>query len=404
MTGLNSPLASVTPIDSLRSPVSRATALVPALRERIKEVDKLGKLPEVTVQEMDQSELFQLMTPRTYGGLQTNLRAYMETVSEIGRGDASAAWAAALINICGWLIGALYSKKVQDEIFGANGKVRAAGVLSPRKAKVRRVDGGILIEEGIWGFNSGVYHAQYDLLGIPVVDENGKEIDHGLAIVPTSEITILNDWNVIGLRGSGSSTVTVKDVFVPDERIASISSAIQGGYREGNEGLYRGAFIPMLAVILVFPALGIARAAMETFLEKLPNRGIQYTWYAKQNEAAVTHLQVGEASAKLDAARTIIERVVDEIDLNAFEEAGYMEYEKRARIRRDVGYASQLIWEGVDLLATASGGSLAAESNMFNRIWRDARIANLHGVVCTSTNMELYGRIACGQEANTVLV
>lgn len=404
MSATQPALSPVHFLDAHRDIVARASALRTALRASSKEVDALGKLPESVVTQIDDAGLFQLMTPSQYGGHQTSLRTYMEAVSEIGRGDPSAAWASTLINICAWLMGTLYPKSVQDEIFGANSKVRAAGVVSPRKAKVRRVPGGITIEEGLWGFNSGVYHADYDLLGIPVVDEAGNEVDQGLAIVPTSQITILNDWNTIALRGSGSSSVTVKDVFVPDERIASLSAAIAGGYRDANEGIYKAAFIPMLAIILVFPALGIAKAAMDVFLEKLPNRGIQYTWYTKQNEAAVTHLQVGEASAKLDAARAVIEQAVDEIDRNAVAESVYMDVETRARIRRDVGYASQLIWEGVDLLATASGGSLAAEQNFFNRIWRDARIANLHGVVCTSTNMELYGRIACGQVANTPLV
>ncbi|MBU9360749.1 acyl-CoA dehydrogenase family protein [Burkholderia multivorans] len=404
MTAVQSQLAPANFLDAHRELVSKATALRASLRSSAREVDAAGKLPDSVVKQLDDAGLFQLMTPSQYGGHQTTLRTYMEAVSEIGRGDPSAAWAATLINICSWLMASLYPKNVQEEVFGSNNKVRAAGVISPRKAKTRRVEGGIVVEEGFWGFNSGVYHADYDLLGIPVVDEAGNEIDQGLCIIPTSQITILNDWNTIALRGSGSSSVTVKDVFVPDERIASLSKAIENNYRDRNEGIYTAAFIPMLAIILVFPALGIAKAAMDVFLEKLPNRGIQYTWYKKQDEAAVTHLQVGEASAKLDAARTIIERAVDEIDANAIAGGAAMPTEQRARIRRDVGYASQLIWEGVDLLATASGGSLAAESNFFNRIWRDARVANLHGVVCTTTNLELYGRIACGKEANTPLV
>lgn len=384
----------------------RVTAMVPTLRARTAEVDTLARLPELTIAELDDAGVFDMMVPQSAGGLQTSLRTYMEVVSEVGRGDGSAAWACALINVCNWMAASCLSKSARDEVFGSGGKVRTAGVLSPRKAVVKRVQGGYLIEEGMWGFNSGVYHAQWDLLGIPLVDETGNVVDQGMALIPTTELDFVNDWDTIALRGSGSTSVIVKNRFVPDSRVARLSSILAGDYLSqfgDDEALYRMAFIPVAAIILVFPALGIARAAQEMFLEKLPGRGIQYTWYEKQSEAAVTHLQVGEASSMIDAARLVVERCVDEIDAHA--RAGTMpDPLTRARIRRDTGYASKTIWDAVDILASASGGSLAGARNPFNRVWRDARVANLHGIVCTATNLELYGRMLCGQTPNTPLV
>ncbi len=392
--------------DTAESIIARASALVPALRARVKETDALVRLPDATVDEMSAAGLFDLMTPRRYGGLQTSVHTFMEAVAELGRGDASTGWSAALINICNWMTALLYPQHVTDSVF-ANGGVRACGVLTPRKAKVRRVSGGYVVEDGLWSFNSGVYHANWDLLGFPLVDDAGNVTDQGLALLPIEQVQILDDWDTIGIRGSGSSSVAVQDVFVPDERIASLPAAIEGRYNSPHlrdETLYRVAFIPMLAIILVFPALGVARAALETFLSQLPRRAIQYTWYDKQAEAPVTHLQVGEASAKIDAAELIVARAVDDLDRNAEANRDYMDLTTRARIRRDIGYASKLIWEAVDLLASASGGSLAGAANPYGRIWRDARIANLHGVVCTSTNMELFGRLLCGQPPNTPLI
>ncbi|GJG94260.1 acyl-CoA dehydrogenase family protein [Cupriavidus pauculus] len=384
----------------------RATAMVPALRARTAEVDALARLPESTVAELDGAGILDMMVPKSAGGMQVSLRTYMEVVSEIGRGDGSAAWACALINVCNWMAASCLPQPARDEVFSGRAKVRTAGVLSPRKAVVKRVEGGYLIEEGMWGFNSGVYHAQWDLLGIPLVDESGAAVDQGMALIPTSDLEFLDDWDTIALRGSGSTTVRVRNKFVPDSRVAALSSILAGDYMShfsDDESLYRMAFMPVAAIILVFPALGIARAAQEMFLDKLPGRGIQYTWYEKQSEAAITHLQVGEASAMIDAARLVVERCVDEID--AYAKAGTMpDALTRARIRRDTGYASKTIWEAVDLLASASGGSLAGARNPFNRVWRDARVANLHGIVCTATNLELYGRMLCGQAPNTPLV
>jgi alkylation response protein AidB-like acyl-CoA dehydrogenase len=280
-----------------------------------------------------------------------------------------------------------------------------ASVLAPLKVKTRSIEGGIVIEEGLWSFNSGAHHAQWDNLGIPINDEAGKFVGRGSALVPMSHITFLNDWDTIGLRGSGSTSVTAKDVFVPNERVALLSKVLREDYASVHlpRRLYRMPLLPFLATNLVFPALGMAKAALELFLAKAPNRGIPYTWYEKQDEAAVTHLQLGEVSAKIDAAELILRRSVDELEASR-DRSTAMTREQRVRIWRDAGYASQLIWEAVDKLAAASGGSFATAANPMNRLWRDVRVASLHGGICTSTTMELFGRILSGKEPNTALI
>ena len=101
--------------------------------------------------------------------------------------------------------------------------------------------------------------------GVPVVDESGELIDGGLALMPMSELTIEDTWFVAGMKGTGSNTLVAEDVFVPDHRILPVPRAIQGTYPTGHkdEVLYRSAFIPVLALILVGPQLGLASAALE---------------------------------------------------------------------------------------------------------------------------------------------
>ena len=384
-----------------------AASLVPTLKSRAVETARLGRLPDETIADLEAGGLLAMTTPRKYGGNPVSTRTYLDVVAELGRGDASVAWVTALTNVSTWGAATFFSEAAADEIFGGNEPARAVGVLSPRKAVVKKVEGGYLIEDGLWGFNSGIQHANWDLLGIPLVNADGAVIDQGAAMVRRSDVTVLNDWNVIGISGSGSCTVTVKDLFVPEHRVTSVSKAINGDYPSqlhlADEPLFRAACMPMLAIILVFPALGLGVAALETFLEALPRRGIQYSWYSKQSEAPVTHLQVGEASAKIDAARAILEKHADAIDASAAS-GQYMDYLERARVRRDVGFAEKLIWEAVDLLATASGGSLAAVGNPFTRLWQDARVASLHGIVTPTTNFETFGRLLCGNDAGTPFI
>jgi 3-hydroxy-9,10-secoandrosta-1,3,5(10)-triene-9,17-dione monooxygenase len=165
-----------------------------------------------------------------------------------------------------------------------------------------------------------------------------------------------------------------------------------------HEWLYRAAFVPLGQIIIAFPALGAGLGALDIFMEQLPRRAIAYSPYTKQREAPVTHLQLGEASAKIDAARMIIANAADEIERHA--KAGTaMDQMIQARIRRDTGFASRLIWEGIDLLAGASGGSFASVAHPLNRIWHDARVASLHATLVPSTVFELYGRMMCGLDS-----
>ena len=94
--------------DADQAPVARATALIPALRARAKETDALCRLPDATVKDLNDARLMELLTPRRYGGLQTDIATYKAVCAEIGRGCGSAAWVVAITNICNWLAATLY--------------------------------------------------------------------------------------------------------------------------------------------------------------------------------------------------------------------------------------------------------------------------------------------------------
>ena len=208
--------------------VARATALRLKLRERATETDRLARLPEATIADLERARLFEITTPRIYGGLQLDVRAYMDAMVELGRGDASVSWVATLVNINNWFVATLFPPEVSERVFAKPG-ARVAAVLQPRSCKVRKVSGGFQIEEGVWAFNSGIYHAQWDILGFSVQDETGGSLV--FALVPKAEVQILDDWDTIGVRGSGSSSVAVRDVFVPDIRVVRADSAQFGKYK-----------------------------------------------------------------------------------------------------------------------------------------------------------------------------
>jgi alkylation response protein AidB-like acyl-CoA dehydrogenase len=223
-------------------------------------------------------------------------------------------WVATLVNINNWFISTLFPSEVSELVFAKPG-ARVAAVLQPRSCKARKVSGGFQIEEGVWAFNSGIYHAQWDMVGFPVHEETGGYLV--FALFPKTDVQVLDDWDTIGVRGSGSSSVAVRDVFVPDIRVVRADGAQFGKYKStqfDHEWLYRASFIALGQIIIAFPALGAGLGALDVFMEQLPRRAIAYSPYMMQREAAVTHLQLGEASAKIDAARTIIAAAADAIE------------------------------------------------------------------------------------------
>src|SRR5260370_37522830 len=152
-----------------------------------------------------------------------------------------------------------------------------------------------------------------------------------------TDVQIIDDWDTIGVRGSGSSSVAVRDVFVPDLRIVRADSAQFGKYKStqlDHEWLYRASFTALGQIIIVFPALGAGLGALDIFMEQLPQRAIAYSPYSSQREAPITHLQLGEASAKIDTARMIIASAADAIEREA-KAGGLMDQMTQARIRRD---------------------------------------------------------------------
>src|SRR5216683_5896102 len=135
--------------------VAKADALRLTLRERATDTDRLARLPEATVADLEQARLFEITTPRRNGGLQLDVRTFMDAMVALGRGDASVSWVATLVNINNWFIATLFPPQVSEEVFAKPG-ARVAAVLQPRSCKLRRVRGGFHIEEGLWPFNSAV--------------------------------------------------------------------------------------------------------------------------------------------------------------------------------------------------------------------------------------------------------
>lgn len=374
--------------------VGRAREIVPLLARHAARTEEDRRVADEDIALIDEAGLFSIMKPRRLGGLETDMRTTLEVSRELARGCGSTAWVTTLMNVCSFFAG-LFDDRAQRDLWEDTPGARIAGVLAP-SAEATKVDGGYRVT-GTWGWASGCLHAQWAVVGFPVPDARGEVVDQGLALVPMSELTIEDTWFVAGMRGTGSNTLVARDVLVPEHRVLSVPAAIGGRYatRHTDEALYRSAFVPVAALVLAGPQLGLAQAALDLVIEKAPKRSVSYTFYDVQTDAPTFQLAVAKAASLVDAAHLFAYRAAADID-QAAADGVYPDYAARARVRMDTGAAIENAREAIRTLVSAHGAASFAEASPLQRIWRDSEVASRHAVISPAISTEVYGRALLG--------
>ncbi len=394
-------MMTITHIPTRTELVNTAHEMIPILQAHANWHEQHRRLHEETIEALAQAGLFKLRVPKRYGGYESDTCTVVEVLAELGQGDGSTAWVAFVLTGNTWLVG-LFPDAVQDEVFSTP-DVRVSGTLSPT-GKAERRDGGFVLN-GQWHFQSGAWHSQWGAMAAMSTTEEGVPVPVAV-LVPMAELELLDDWDTSGLKGTGSISTVAREVFVPAERVFSVISLLAGqsaSRLNADATIYQTPMGPAFAATASGTPLGLAKAAMTNFFQRLPGRGIAYTTYAKQAEAPITHMQVAEAAMKIDEAEFHASRAASLVDTKA-SSGDTWTLEERARVRMDAGMTARLAKEAIDILNTASGGSSIYSSVPIQRIERDIQAANLQGVIQPNTNLELYGRIRCGLEPNTVYI
>ncbi len=353
-----------------------------------------------TVADLKAAGLFRVLQPERCGGWEMDFHTHLDVVEEIGKGCASTAWCVGVLHIHSWLVGML-SREAQDDIYESNPDALVAAVLSP--AGTARFSNGRYVLEGFWPFGSGCEHSDWVILGARVVDENGQEQDESCFAVPITDIAIKDDWQVSGLRGTGSCSLTGRKISVPEHRHISFRRARLGetpGGRIHDGSLYRAPLAPPLSLALCGPAVGLAEGAFRDFLESVPGRVNRHLRGARQLDSPLLHQRVADARARIDTARELLHRAAEDLEQAAGRD-GLMTMKDRARIRMDCAYSVRLCREAVEALFLVSGGSALAESNPLQRAWRDVYAICQHATLQFGTNTEIYGRSLLGLDPGT---
>lgn len=357
--------------------IRRARALVPVLRERAERAEALREMPKDTLEDLHRTGLLRFHQPRRWGGMEIDFVALFDLPAEVGRGCASTAWNVANLGVHHWML-ALYDERAQAEVWGQNpDAVIASGIAFPQ-GHGRRTAGGFVIS-GYWNFSSGVDASDWNMLAA-IIRDGDKVVDHRMCLVPRGEYEIVDDWHVLGVRSTGSKSVRVTDLFVPEHRALSMYLARGGsdfpGARVNPNPIYQVPLTALGTHCLAGAGVGNARAALELTIEAIRERSTSYTAMRMRDFQAV-QLRVADAGAKVDAAHLVIRADCLE-GARIAAEGRVPTVEEKLRFKRNVAHAMGLCTHAVDELHALAGANGIYDRYPIQRLFRDQHALTGH--------------------------
>lgn len=361
-------------------------AIADQLRDQAPEAERLGRLPDSTAKLLKSAGPIRLLQPKKYGGFEAHPREFAESVMSAAALDPATGWICGIVGVHPWQL-AFADPRVQEEVWGADNDTWMASPYAPTGI-ARPVDGGYIFN-GRWQFSSGTDHCDWIFLGAMLGDEQG-----GIAgpptmlhmILPRADYEIVEDsWNVVGLKGTGSKDIVVKDAFVPSYRVMNGDHVIDGtAQREYGvtETLYKMPWSTMFPLGISAAVIGIAEGALAAHLDYQRGRvGAQGT--AVKDDPYVL-FAISEAAADINAARQELLANVDRI-WGIVESGGEVDFALRAAGRRTQVRAAWRAVMAVDQIFARSGGNALRMDKPLQRYWRDAHAGLNHAIHVPST-------------------
>ena len=348
--------------------LQRARSLGPAIDAAVDEIDSNRDLPASLFAALRENGLFRLVQPEAYGGAELDPPSLVQVIEEIASHDASTAWCVGQTNICA-LTAAYLPPEVVKDIFGPDTGILAWG---PGPGTAAAVPGGYRVN-GNFDFASGSRLATWLGAHVPVIEadgskrmgQDGKPLSMTMFFRKTS-VEVRDTWQTMGLRGTGSDSYTVKDLFVPEAytmaRDGSAQLRVKGElYVFTPSTLYASSFAGI--------ALGIARSVMTSFVKEaagsVPRGGSR-----ARSENHVMQAHVGLNEAKLRAARTFLLTSVSDIWAEA-RVRGTLTQDDLITIRMASTFAIQSAKQVVAALYEAAGAMAILNARPFERRFRD---------------------------------
>ena len=377
--------------DAEQALLDRARALIPALAERAAATTAGRDVPAETIADFHRTGILRVLQPRLFGGHQLRFCLLSRIVEALAEGCASSAWVYAVLCEHQWIIAA-YPLQAQIDVWGDEPNAVASSSLAPRSVAERTTGGWRL--SGQYSFSSGSSHARWAIVGA-FLGEAGDQRAIAYLLVPFSEIEIIDDWHVLGLAGTGSRSLLLRDVFVPEHRCVLLSDLVAGTppgaqvhpdypLLRAPRGLLTNYSLPPVAIALGRRALAVALAGLRGRV----SRGI-----TQMAASEFVQMTVAEAAAAIDAATLTLwsgRRAAE--TLVASNEP--IPAEQVLRARRDMTFAQHQVQWAVERLVEVCGARSVYDADALASIRRDVLTVLTHNVASRQTAMGAWGKWA----------
>ena len=383
--------------------VRRALDMVPTLRARQAECEELGRLPDSTSREFIDAGFYRILQPRRFGGYEFDLPTFSRVAIQLARGCPASGWAYTLTAGHAHLLASYFSEQAQIDLAGDDGDMRVPGRFRPGKAV--EVDGGFRVS-GTFDYVSGCDSATHLTLGFAFDDEvtAGELAIDVIGLVDFDDVEIIDNWDVLGLRGTGSKRVVVEDVFVPAHRtIHSFLDPMAPPFpgREVHEGaIYRrGSLAGLVFAETSSVAIGAARGVLDLFEESIRTRRTSVLPLVPMTEHAQYPRFYGEALQGIEVAEAAL------LQTNA----DYMAEARRAddedrdfdpdldrRLQLRMQLCAKMAYDAVLLMMRVNGSAGMRTGAMWQRYLRDMDVLMTHNTVQPELAADFYGRLHFG--------
>ena len=349
----------------------RAEALIPVLASRAARCEALRHCPPETIDDLEQAGLLQICRPARYGGYEYAWDVLSEVNRILARGCGSQAWVANVLNDHTQLVGA-FSLEAQDEVWGKKPATRTAASVAP-SGRAKRVPGGAKLS-GKFGFASGIDYAEWLICGA-FLEEEGPTKSGGPPawwdfLVPKASVTIVDDWHVAGLAGTGSKSFVVEDVLIPPHRFQDHIHSDDGtgpGTAINRASVFRTPRASVAALGFTALAVGIAEAFLATYLAHTRARNSRGLAVAEFGSAQIG---LAKATGQIEGAAAHMSAAL-RIWVDRMEAGGQLDAHEKLKARFEAAFIARQCLDTVEALFAASGGHAIFNDNPLQRQLRD---------------------------------